>query len=356
VSETQVVTFDVNGGNPRWLGAIGHVSQLVYSSSYPGGCDQMSCVLQQPPDFRSDCMDPGRIVQCYRGAQRIFDGKLDEPQPSASGWAITAHGSGVAGTDFLAVYGSYTPNDVITNGIGRGLRWATPSISTTGLYLAQPAASGSQTITDFMNAVTALGGFAWQVARIDNSVTVEPLPSTPTRILVATTPVARTIVADINAIGVQYTASDDSAGNQTFGQVWATNAASIAKHGRMEAFADLSSAGVMTSAEAITLGNLLLAKYQRANYAGPFTCLPGQILNPGGQPVDLGMEQAGEVYRLVVTDGSYGGEVTPGPVTFIGGQVEYDDGSGALTVTPFASITSDLGSLVGALVAAITPR
>lgn len=358
MSETQVVTLDVNGGNPQWLGALCHVGQLTYSSTYPGGPDQMACRLQRPADWRHPAMDPGRIVQCYRGGQRIFDGKLDEPQPNpdGSGWSVLGHGSGSFGTDFAAVYSSYTPDDVITNAIGRGLRWATPSISTSGLYLAQPAASGAQTVTDFMNAITSLGGYSWRVGRIDNNVTVEPLPSAPTRILVATTPVARTIVADINALAILYTASDDGSGNQTFGQVWATNDASIAVHGRMEQYVDLSSAGVMSSGAAIGFGQLILAKYVRANYGGPFTVMPGQLLNLGGQPVDLGMECAGEVYRLVVTDGSYGGEVVPGPVTFIGGGVAYDDDAKALTVTPFASITTDLSSLVSALVTAITPR
>lgn len=356
MSHTQAVTIAVDGSNPRWLGSLGNVSQLVYSSTYPGGPEQMSCVLQKPATYRTDATDPGRITQLYRGAQRIWDGKLDEPQPSGAGWSLIGHGSGTFGTDFLAVYSAYTPDDVITNGIGRGLRWATPSISTSGLYLAQPVASGAQTITDFMNAVTSLGAYGWQVGRLDGAVTVAPLPSVPTRILTSCAPVARTIVADVNAIGILYTASDDGQGKQTFGQVWATNNASIAKHGRMEAYVDFTSAGVMSSGAAITLGNLLLAKYVRANYAGPFTCMPGQILNMGGQPVDLGMEQAGEVYQLMVTDGSYGGEVIPGPVTFIGGRVEYDDDSGALTVTPFASITDDLSSLVAALTTAITPH
>jgi len=355
MSETQVVTLAPDGSNPRWLGSLGNVSQLAYGSTYPGGASQVSCVLQKPPDWWSDALETGRIVQCYRGAQRIWDGKLDEPQPSESGWSVLGHGSGTFGTDFLAAYSTYTPDDVITNAIGRGLRWGAPSISTSGLYLGQPADSADQTITEFMGAVTSLGAYGWRVDPLGNTVTVAPLPVAPTRILVSTTPVARTIVADVNAIAVLYVASDDGGGTQVTAGTWALNQASIDAHGRMEAFADLTSAGVMTGTEAEALGQLLLAKYVRANYDGPFTVMPGQILNPGGAPVDLGMEQAGEVYRLVIADGSYGGEVTPGPVTFIGGAVEYDDDARLLTVTPYASITADLGSLISALATAITP-
>ena len=83
---------------PRWLGAIGHVANLQYSYTAPGGADQMSCTLQIPPSQRTDCMDPGRIVKIYRGGGCVWDGKLNEPVPAVDGWAISAHGSGTFGT------------------------------------------------------------------------------------------------------------------------------------------------------------------------------------------------------------------------------------------------------------------
>src|ERR1700683_3322078 len=94
---SQVVTYSQGGGDPRWLGDIGHVSGLKYSSSYPGGRDKMSAVLQVPPTYRTDSMTPGRLVCIYRGSGIVWQGLLGEPQPDVDGWAISATGIGRLG-------------------------------------------------------------------------------------------------------------------------------------------------------------------------------------------------------------------------------------------------------------------
>ena len=71
----------------------------------------------------------------------------------------------------------------------------------------------------------------------------------------------------------------------------ATNAASQAVHGVMEAYEDLSSAGVIDSGTAQAAGQSVLAAYQRATYAGPFTIRQGQLLTMGGTPIDIGAER-----------------------------------------------------------------
>lgn len=354
---SQVLTLDPSGANPRWLGRLGLVTGLKYSYAFSGGCDQLSCTLARPPDFRTDAMNPGRTVQVWRGLSKVWDGKLDEPQPSTSGWEITAHGSGTFGSDFAALWsGSFTPNTIVNAAIARGLRWRnTAGISGTGLWLGQPFDSGSQQIDSFMQLVTSEGGYGWSVDRRDGTLTVALLPSVPDRLLVATAPVARTITADVSVLEIRYCATDDGAGNQTFAVTEVTNAASIAAHGRMEQYLDLSGAGVMTAGAAQANGNAILSHYVRANWAGPFTVSQGQYLNSGGYPVDLGCEHAGKVARLIMTDGGYGGEVSPAPITFIVGAYEYDDDAQVATVTPYQSIADDLGSLMSALATAITP-
>ena len=89
----------------------------------------------------------------------------------------------------------------------------------------------------------------------------------------------------------------------------------------METYADLSSAAVLTANQAKPVGNLVLQRYQRASFAGPFTVGPGQLLTTGGAPVDLGcgMPYAPMVCRVMLTDYAYGGETTPAPVTFLVG-------------------------------------
>ena len=51
----------------------------------------------------------------------------------------------------------------------------------------------------------------------------------------------------------------------------------------------------MSAGAAQAVGNNVLAIYQRASFAGPFTVSRGQLLNAGGAPVDPGADQAGTV-------------------------------------------------------------
>ncbi len=376
--------------SPRWLGSLGHVTGLKYAYTCPGGPSALSCTLQVPPDFRTDALDPGRVVQVFRGGGCVWDGILDEPQPAAAGWTITAHGAGAFGTDFAAVWNqtvsandpAWNADDAINQAIVRGLRWVNPGIGTgpagNPVYLAQQVDSGSQTVTDHLNLLTTGGSLLWDVQEGQGSalpsgpwqLRVFPYPTdisgnpngAPTRLLIATTPVARTIAADINTLVLRYQATPDipaitddngvvvtPAVAATFTVLVMQNAASVRRHGQMEYFLDLTSGGIFSAAQAQVIGNNVLSRYVRANFAGPFTVGPGQYLNPGGMPVDLGCEHAGEVAQLVVTDGSYGGEVGPAPITFIVGTYEFDNDTSTATVTPFAGVRRDIGSLITAL-------
>ena len=426
----------------RWLGAIGHVTGLTYSYVCPGGPDAMTCTLQIPPTYRTDAMNPGRVVQIMRGGGCVWDGILDEAVPSADGWTVTAHGAGNAGTDFADIYttrtdasgtvttinsmtvgdknavatdknlsisgtgipagatityvtpgvgyaisiaatasgspvlsiGDWTnPDDHVNEAIARGLRWKNPGIGTpAGAYLDDPQDSGSETITDFLNLICTGGSLLWDVQEGQSSglpagppqLHVYQYPTDasgnpngpPTRLLVCTTPVARTIAADINTLVLYYQNTPDipatavtPAISGTFITVTVQNTESARQHGVMEYFLDLSSAGVMSLAQVQQVGNNILSRYVRANVVGPFTVGPGQYLNPGGVAVDLGCEHAGEVAQLLVTDGSYGGEVSAVPITFLIGEYAYDNDTDTATVTPFAAVGYDMASLIAAL-------
>ena len=120
----------------------------------------------------------------------------------------------------------------------------------------------------------------------------------PTRLLIATDPQARTVAADINGLWLRYQITSDQTGTSsgtaaaaTYGTVEATNAASQAVHGVMESYEDLSSAGVISAGTAQAAGQSVLAAYQRATYAGPFTIRQGQLLTMGGTPIDIGAER-----------------------------------------------------------------
>lgn len=359
--------------NPRWLGALGHVSGLSYSFSCPGGPKDMSCLLQVPPNFRTDAMDPGRVVQIWRGASIVWEGKLNEPSPGPSGWTITAHGAGTYGTDFMATYLTWNADEPVNRAIARGLRWANPGIGTpAGIYLSQQQDSGAESITGFLDLLCTGGGLLWQVLPPVASgvpagpwpLWVFPLPTdangnvtgTPDLMLVASTPVARTVTADINTIVLRYQATADVPATSTVAAVPATyattfigNAPSTSKHGPMEYYVDVSSAGVMTATAAQAIGQNILTKFVRASFAGPFTAGPGQLLNTGGAPVDLGIGQAGNLVKVLVTDAPYGGEVAPAPLVFLVGEYDFDDDSDTATITPYQGVRTSVQGVIGAL-------
>jgi hypothetical protein len=353
---TQVATRAPDGTNFTPLGTLGHVTPAVYSDTMPGGNDTLTCTLQVPPSYRHPAIDPGRILEAYRGGSKIWEGILGEPAPGDGGWELTAAGAGTYGDKYLAIYTSWNQNDPLDQAITRGLRWNKASFSSTGLYLAEQQDSGSQTVTDFLTLITRPGAYTWHVGR-RNTLTVFPIPTAPTRVLMAGSPAARSLAGYINALTGRYQATADNATTGapgTFALTTATNAASIAKHLRTEAFWDLSQAGVISSGTAAGYVAQALTLYQAASWAGPITVRYGSYTTMTGVPVDLGCEVAGEVVQLQLADGPYGGEVSPAPpVTFPVGRVEYDDGAQTLAITPFQSVPADLPTLLSVLATAI---
>jgi hypothetical protein len=359
--------------SPKWLGSIGHVSALKYSFTCPGGPDHMSCLLRTPPDYRTDAINPGRVVQVFRGANCVWEGKLDEPQPATEGWTISAHGAGTYGADFTALYSTWNADDPVNRAISRGLRWRNPGIGTpSGIYLSQPVDSGAQTITAFLTLICSGGALTWMVIPPGVSaipagpwqLEIFPLPADvygtlqyPVgRILISHTPVPRTINADINTLIIRYQKTADvqatstaTAKPATYGTVTVTQADSVRKHGPMEYYLDVSSAGVLTAAQVTTIGNNILSKYVRASFASAYTIGPGQLLNAGGHPVDLGCEKAGTLVQVMVADAPYGGEVAAAPLIFMTGQYEFDDDTDTATVTPLQGARTDIATVISAM-------
>ena len=358
---SQVITWTPAMAQPRYLGMIGHLGQLTYSYALPGGCDQLTATLAIPADWRTDAMDPGRIVQVIRGGSVVWDGKMLEPIPTTGGWTITANGTGNAGANYCAYYTGFwntNPDSSVNNAISRGLRWVNPGIgSPAGLWLGQSVDSASQFIDDLLNLCCSNGGYTWYVGR-GNVLTVFALPTTVNRLLVADSPVPRTLGGDYNTIYERYQVSGDAG---SYPSVYATTSSvdqpSITRFGEpMEDFIDLSSAGIMAAGAAQAVGAAILQRYQRASFGGPFTVRQGQLLTTAGAAVDLGQEQAGTVCRLILTDYAYGGEENPGPVEFLVGNYEYDEDAQTGTVTPFQSLGMSMENIVTEPWATVTRR
>ncbi len=359
----QIVTWAQGMTSPMWLGEHGHVTALKYSWTVPGGADALSCNLMVTATTRTPATDPGRIVQAYRGGALIWEGTMNEPVPTTAGWNLSAVGAGNYGTNFVALYSSTwpsgEPDQAINNAIGRGLPWVNPGVGTpSGIWLGQAFDSGSQTITELLNLCCTFGGLTWQVVTGPggNILSVFALPTAVTELLLVRQPAPRTLGGDINVIWIRYQTAADNAttgASATFATTSATVPASIALHGTREAFLDLSNAGTMSAGAAQAVGNQVLKRYQRASFAGPFTAGPGDLMTPGGQAIDLGINHAGQVVQLVLTDYAYGGEVVLGPVSFLVGGYEYDDDTLTGTVTPFQYLNLSLSGLLSAAVTAL---
>lgn len=400
--------------NPKYLGQIGHVSGTNYTYSIPGGPDQLTCLLQIEPDYRTDAMNPGRIVTAHRGCSCIWYGQLTEPQPAATGWTLTANGVGTFGTNFGAWWQpeanssnkkspAWNPDAPIDFAIDRGLPWVNRGIGRPpGIYTGPQQDPGSMTITDFLNLLCTGGSLTWELVQpasasswppgpwelkiydlptdqngnplaagppvkiqipVGNNtkwVRIDLLQSRPRRppdlFLVNTSPVARTIQADYNTIIIRYQATPDitatstkKAQAATFNTIFVDQPGSVALHGRMEYFLDITNAGSMTQDSAAQIGKNVLSKYIRANFAGSFPVMPGQLLNTGGVPVDLGLNWAGAVCTLQVKNEAFGGEVGNAPITFMIGQYEYDDDTQTATVTPYQNAKTDIASVIASL-------
>lgn len=254
--------------------------------------------------------------------------------------------------------GSSSTLAVKTIGGGSGGTTYYACIPPGGAWLGQEVDSAAQNITSLMNLCCTYGGLTWWVntTQHGNYLQLMPLPVTPDRILVCTDPVPRTVASTPTTVYERYQLTADlvagtggTADVATYATTSSIDQPSDTKYGATEVFIDVSQAGVMTAAAAQAAGTNLLARYLRASFSGQFTVGPGQLLTMGGQPVDLGSETSLHVYKLVLTDFGYGGEVTllP-PITFLGGAVEYDDDAETLLVTPFTYLASDMSSLLSA--------
>ena len=360
-------------GSTTWqyLGTLGLVTSLTYSFVCPGGADKLSATVMIPASYRTQLLNPGWQVRVTRGGHIVWTGRMDEPVPSAAGWQVTAVGDGQRGQDFRAYYTSTwpsgLPDQAVNNAISRGLPWVNPGIgSPSGIWLGQEQDPASMTVTDLLNLVCTRGGLTWYVnsqpgGQPGSDLSVFTLPTTVTRLLVVTDPVARTLGGDINTIYIRYQitdASSSTSGSQqaTYGTTTVQNTASVAAHDVTETYVDLTSAGVMSAGAAQAVGNHVLAIYQRASFAGPFTAAYGQLLSTGGTPVDPGADQAGTVVRLILTDYGYGGEVNPGtPISFIVGAYEWDDFAQKATITPYQSLDESLSGLLSMESTVLTP-
>jgi hypothetical protein len=371
--------------NPRWVGSIGHVNALNYTYSYPGGPDQMTFTVAVPPYYNDIALNLGRYIQAYRGGACVWEGQLTAPSATPTGWNITANGCGTYGNNYCAFYSSWNADSPVNEAISRGMRWSNPGIgSPPGIYLGPVQDNGSIMVSDFMSLITTGGSLYWiltppAISTIPAGpwkLTVGELPidqntgnvtQTPTLTVVSTNPMSRTTSGNYNTIIIRYMVSQDkdstattAAASASYNQVFADVPQSVKQFGRMEYYLDCSTAGLnnsdaspapLTQAQAIAIGQNVLTKFINANWSTAITVGPGQLMNAGGVPLDPGCGHIinGQAVKVVLTDSSYGGQVTMGPIEFLVGGYTWDEDSVTGTITPYQAAGTDIEDLVAAL-------
>lgn len=396
-----IVTWPVPR-NPEWMGSVGHVTGLQLEWSKPGGPTSLQCNLTCPPTFRPKGISCGRRIQAFRGGSCIWDGTLQEPQASATGWTITANGTGTEGSNFAAYYTSWNTDNPVNEAIGRGMRWRNDGIGTPpgiyGLTSANVQDSGSLTVEDFLNLITQTGQLYWSVEppmsvgipcepwvlrvrafptdisgnplsagvstpeqwniqewqRIDLKAKLQRLP--PDLYLVSTSPVSRTLNGTYNTLMCRYKATPDIPATSasgtgiaaTYGTIVVDQPSAVAAQGRVEYYLDMTSNDVMTAAQVVQVAQNILTRYIRLSFYSPYTVTPGRLMNNGGEPVDLCLDWSGKMVTVLGDNAPLGGDVTMTPTTFFIADYLYDDDSQTATVTPYQSAGKDIQSIIAA--------
>jgi hypothetical protein len=358
---SQVLSTEQDGSDARLLSQIAPVNALSWTSALPGGDATMTCGLTMPLSYRPTALRLGRRVKVFRGAETVWRGTLAAPTASATGWTLTANGIGTDGNSYRAEWdenagappngqGVYSLDLVIDRAIGRGLPWVRQGTLQAGVPPVQRQDSCSQSVTEAMNAWLLTATQTWEITRKQYRIRVFPLPSKPTRLIVIPDPPSRTVAGYYNAMYLRYTFA--GGGTPAWRTVLAEQPGSIRRYGRLESSGDWSSSGLFSDVGGVadprpaTWARGLLDAYQATSYTNAFAVIPGQVLTLGGTPVDLGMEKAGEVYKVVGATVGWGGE-EPGPQpVFLGGGYAWDDMAETASITPFQTAAASLSGLL----------
>lgn len=336
--------------DPIPFDTFGTVTGLTYDHSWPGGCLTAQWQVDLPAHWSDRAATPGRLVSIYCGALRVWRGQLTEPDRGTP-WTFHAEGLQAATAGYAAVtrdsdsdpwVSSTDPNDVLAHAQPRGLPIAAVDLLPTPTLTDVPA-----TFADLLNEVAFVQGQRWGVDR-DAHLTMIDDPTTVDYLYAAVDTFGRTPDGYATDIFIKYV---DSTTHTVLLMEGASNPDDAAPRpfGRVEQIVDLTDDGEMSSteAQAIAAGAVPLLG-QHLNYTNGLTCVPRQLLSPGGLPVSLATVRAGQVLRLLgVQPQTALGEVayTAG-VTVVTGQTSYDATADTVTLTPLAATRRDLVGLV----------
>lgn len=331
-----------------WAATIAGVGELKWSSTATGGSEQASWRMPLPDTFTHPALRTGALVEIREGSANVWSGALSEPNLSESGWDFTALGLSEEATGFLALDedGNTTsiPDVAIDAAIARGLRWTRPVSLSSVAFAEADETDFINTLADLLDAWATSEGKRWGVDA-DGEVYAATDPTTPTYYM---TPGSTRIgLADDNYASDLFLRYRDSASTYATEHVSDPAATSLR---RFEHPVDLTTMGVITSGQAVAIGDGMLAK-GKARYAVTDAVTPNQfqLTTPGGQPVQLSPVRAGVMVRSFGVINEQG--VTLPHFDWVIGKTEYEAGAREIQLAPTELAARALGDVLSVAVA-----
>lgn len=342
VSRVAVFTEAPGGGDRCHLDVIGVVGGLRYSTSINGDLTA-SWQMQLDPKTNHRALAPGRTVRLPYGAAKGWRGVLGNPR-RGDVWEFNAQGFPWLAKNRLAVSSGsgngLDLDDVVDEAISRGLPWTrTASLPALAAGTQQ---DGTQSLSDSLTTVCDAKGKLWTVDR-DGNVTAAVRPTNVAYILQANdTAGGRTVIGFATDVFVTYWDID------TWGVATVLRSVTSRPYGDFEDVLDITDLGPITETQAQEHGDNWLAKRApRLRFTQAFAATHGQLLSPGGTPVDLATVQAHDgLVKVLLTDpDSAAGELSLGAVRVPMGETDYDVDADVLSITPLDSTPTGLRAL-----------
>lgn len=353
-AETTLITLPARARRQRrYPAATRTASGLVYLDTLATAGDPQITRSINGPDEANWTVDarPGLThagltidlpVTIPGGPGSRWTGRLD--QPEIENGTLRAIGTAALLSRYYATADPGHPNalnhldECVDNAIADGL----PIIRRQSLPNSDGfAQSGTVRLDELLTTVADDLGKIWQVDDW-SELRMFDVPTAVSYLLLATDAPAPTFNEYATTLQVLYV--DDITTNKTVITVTDTTAA--ATFGVIQDQLDLTGRGAISAAAATSIGtNRLAQRAPRARWTEPFTVTPGQILSPGGVPVDLASIRTARLARLMLTDTSRSALADRGlPSTVLIGQLEMQ--GNVLAVSPVDTEGSRLRDLL----------
>lgn len=346
----QVYTEQDGGGDRVWLGTLAHVSDLQWSTVWPGGPEKASLKFWRDARFDHRAIERGRTVGICVSAEKTFVGELTRPG-RGSPWEIEVDGLAVLGNNFTAhapTSGNpFNCNEVVDDAIDRGLPWVSrPDLPTGGGdKTADPGASERLSVAATLSRVLPESGKTWHVDAYGRVIEDSLASAVPTYLLLTDDPGRGRDEGSSPASALLVVYNDVSGLTQT---VWARDGVVEGLRRAHELILDITGRGKMDSVAAQAIGAAhLVLNGARVPWADSFTLARGMVRNAHGTPVDPATVQPPMVARLLLTDPDHIAETNfAAPTDFLVRRVTYYDETDTIDVEPFDMWKTDLKSLL----------